>query len=105
MTKAHRGEKSAHSLVVDELLKNSPDWKQLGESSKAFVGLGEMFNRREGFSSTSPKLYIDSAAEFTIAVNAKDQTSAKKAFANLRKSCAACHRDTPIEFTKEGYVK
>jgi cytochrome c556 len=96
MTKVHKGEKAALTRVGAELKKEGLDWEQLAKDAKEFTDLGELL--KTGASPyTSPKRYIDSAAELTKAAKDKDRKAATTAFGNLSRSCNACHYGNPAK--------
>ncbi|MBP3960234.1 cytochrome c [Gemmata sp. G18] len=90
MKDAHHGAKSPHARTAAELKKDAPDWEEITKDVKAFVAMGEAF-QKVNLNYTSPAKYIESTTALSKAAGGKDKKAATEAFTGLTKSCASCH--------------
>jgi len=96
MTKLHKGEKSVLAQTRTELDKEGINWGTMAANAKAFTEMGELL-RTGANPYTSPKNYIDGAAELATAAKEKKREAAFTAFTKLSTSCVACHYGNPAK--------
>jgi hypothetical protein len=97
MGKLHKGANAPLARLKTSLKADTPDWKEVQDSSKDFVILGAGLARHEpprGDKSTFVQLadaYYQSAKALDAAAKAQDTAKVGAALNKIGASCKACH--------------
>ncbi|MGP0064464.1 MAG: cytochrome c [Isosphaeraceae bacterium] len=98
MQKLHKGANSPLAKVKKALAADSPDWKEIQKSTKAFATLGADLAKNQptkGEKEDYKKLadsYADNAKALNDAAKKEDREAAQSAFKKVSTSCMACHK-------------